>query len=265
MDSMDWNFMRFDQRMSGALYRNLKLGIDIRYSEFLDALDAYYSSGARRLRRSKIKRTEDYRKIAVHAELRQEGGLENLLASGFTKAEVLKYKNEGALTKGQRALLKVDDLINNELYPVLRDTYETHYNHEIGPKVKGYYPRIRDWEQYDSLAIEQGRFVVGNAVPRRTKTASGMTIQRKEKCGYKEHGELRCHHEQAFGGRALHDTDGTGDSADSQDCQAYRSLPIRLAHRGQKIFSDYVDTLSRATAEWNPPAGCTRWTLSKRT
>lgn len=144
----------------GANYRFFKGTVDSsfgkyvqRYAELLDPVTELISKHG-------LKDTEMER-IGVVAAREQDGGMEKLLASGFTEKEV----NDVVLTEQEMEVLnKMRELMDGQFASV-KDVMRRVYNQDV-KKVKNYFSFMTDWkamdgrevwEQMGSGALEYGR------------------------------------------------------------------------------------------------------------
>lgn len=171
----DFLFQTFDGKFRGPLYREVKLPIDTANSIYLNARRPYKQRLADIQNKHKLDEG-NFERIYAHAELRQEGGLENLKLR-YSDAEINSIKT---LNRGELEWLREADRINNELFPITQEVLAKFFNQEV-PKVDGYFPRQRDWDYYNTLSIEEGRFARSI---NRSNVEKGFTIERTNAAGY---------------------------------------------------------------------------------
>jgi len=106
----------------------------------------------------------NFERIGVFAAAQQEGGMEKLIASGFTTTEVEAVK----LTKNEKAWLNVWDKMSDSMFPLINDVMINVYNKDV-QKVSHYFPFMTDFEAMDGLDIDD---TLGDSLPSPTPEAS---------------------------------------------------------------------------------------------
>lgn len=231
---MDFVFQTFDQELNGPLYRTMKLPVDVKFSNYLDIAHAYKERLSEIVRRNNLTEGQLNRIYAV-AELRQEGGLENMQALGYSEKELKDIR----LSKPEQEYLKQADRINDEIFPKLKDVMEKDYNQEL-TKVQGYFPRQRDWDYYNSLSIDEGKFARAML---RTNTEKGFTIQRTggtTKNLINAHEVMMNHIDDSI----YHMTMGP-EIRRVADMVKSPEFKDAVGTWGQRVFSDWTDVLAR--------------------
>lgn len=232
---MDWMIQTFDKAPQGAIYRTMKVPVDVRYGEWLDSTAAYKRSLTDVAQKNKLT-PGSMDRIYAHAELRQEGGQANLEALGYSKAEINSAKT---LSRGELEYLREADRINNELFPVVKKVLNESFHQEI-EKVQGYFPRQRDWDYYNTLSIEEGRFA--RAI-NRTNTEKGFTVSRvgaTTKNVTNAHQVMMNHIDDSV----YHIKMGP-EIRRIADVVKTEEFAQSVGTWGQKVFSDWTDVLSR--------------------
>lgn len=231
---MDWLIQTFDRAPQGAIYRTLKVPVDVKYGEWLDASSAYKKRLSDVVKKHGLTEGQLDRVYAA-AELRQEGGLENLKSLGYTEKELKALR----LTKPEQEYLREADAINGELFPVLKDVLNKSFHQEI-EQVPGYFPRQRDWDYYNTLSIEEGKFARSM---NRTNTEKGFTVSRvgaTTKNITNAHEVMMNHIDDA-----LYHIKMGPEIRKVADVVKSKDFAGSVGTWGQKVFSDWVDVLSR--------------------
>ncbi len=234
MQQIDWMFMLFDQKEGGALYRLLKLEIDMANGNYLDAYRPIREQLGKVVRENNLT-DGNLKRIQAHAELRQEGGLENLRGR-YSEAEINSART---LTKPELNYLRASDALNKELLPKIKDVLAKAFHQEI-VEVDGYFPRIRDWEHYNTLSIEEGRFAESM---NRSSTKMGAAIERTgavTKNITNAHDIMTKHT-----GDALHHVHLGPAVAHVAKIIKDPSFVELVGTEGQRLFADWLDAVSR--------------------
>lgn len=231
---MDWLIQTFDRAPQGAIYRTLKVPVDVKYGEWLDASSSYKKRLSDVVKKHGM--TEgSLDRVYAAAEMRQEGGLENLKALGYTEKELKALR----LTRPELEYLREADAINSELFPVLKDVLNKSFHQEI-EQVPGYFPRQRDWDYYNTLSIEEGKFARSM---NRTNTEKGFTVSRvgaTTKNITNAHEVMMNHIDDA-----LYHIKMGPEIRRVADVVKSKDFAGSVGTWGQKVFSDWVDVLSR--------------------
>jgi hypothetical protein len=233
---MDWLFTLFDQRESGALYRNLKLPYDSVHSDYLDIATSYKKRLVDIWNKHNLDEKNSAR-IAVYAELQQAGGYENLKASGYTDAEINSART---LTRPELEYYRAGRKAFDEWFPRVQEVMATQFHKTIKAE-PNYWPRVRDWEQYDLLSIEDGKFADQY---RRTSSAPGSLIERKPDAVSKN---LYDAHQTAMN----HIDDMVRHAVTGPELKRIADLvrsdefKAQVGEWGRSQFADWVDVLAR--------------------
>lgn len=231
---IDWMIQTFDKVADGALYKTLKVPMDVRYGEWLDTTAVYKKRLSEIVRKHGL--TEgNLDRVYAAAEMRQEGGLENLMSLGYSAKELKSLR----LSRSELEYLREADKINNELFPVLKDVLSKNFHQEVD-KVQGYFPRQRDWDYYNTLSIEEGKFA---RAMNRTNTEKGFTVSRvgaTTKNITNAHEVMLNHIDDV-----LYHIKMGPEIRRVADVVKNKEFADNVGTWGQQVFSDWTDVLSR--------------------
>lgn len=232
----DWMFVKFDQRHNGALYRNLKLPFDDVNNDALSITNAYQKRLVDLVNKHNLDE-KNFERIQVYAELQQRGGLELLKENGYSDKEINSART---LTRPELEYYREGRKVTNEWFPKVRDVLAKHF-HKILVEEPNHWPRQRDWEEYNMLSIEDGRFA---DVYRRTSAEPGAVIERKPgakpKIIFDAHQTMMNHiQDMVYHGTVGPELKRIADLVRSDEFQGH------VGTWGQQQFADWVDVLAR--------------------
>lgn len=131
----------------GANFRYFKGQIDAGYSRYITRRDALQAPVFDLIEKYKMNQG-NFERIGVVAAREQNGGMEKLIASGFTEDQV----NKVTLTTQEREVLdKMRETFDSQ-FPEIQDTMLRVYNQPV-KKVKNYFSFMTDWKSTDELEV----------------------------------------------------------------------------------------------------------------
>ncbi len=132
----------------GANYRIFKKRIDLAYSSYL-RMKHQYQDDILKLGNTLKLENSDYEVIGIHAAKEQEGGVEKLLATGLTEAQI----NSIVLTDKQMKFYEAIRDKLDKLKPFIEETMRVVYNQPLG-SVTNYFPFLTDFEAMSEREIK---------------------------------------------------------------------------------------------------------------
>lgn len=132
---------------AGANFKFFKGQIDAGYGKYLSRKSALQDPIIDLANKYKLSSPE-FERIGVVAAREQDGGIEKLIASGYTKDQVEAI----TLTKQEREVLdKMRETFDSQ-FPEIQDTMRRVYNQPV-EKVKNYFSFMTDWKAMDESQV----------------------------------------------------------------------------------------------------------------
>lgn len=136
-----------------GLVKWLKGPVDLGHQEYLKLSKKLYGDLAEKLQEWKIDSAASSR-IAAYAEAMQAGGVENLFESGVDKSIIdqLWFNPDAFLKANEKKFYDYARERMDSQYDAVNNLTRRLYNREM-PKVKNYWPRLRDWSQLSDMEV----------------------------------------------------------------------------------------------------------------
>ena len=133
----------------GANFRFFKGQVDAGYGRYITRKDALQKPIFDLEAKYKFADT-NYERIGVVAAREQDGGVEKLIASGFTKEQIDAVK----LTTQEEEMLDLMRSTFDSQFPEIQDVMKKVYNQPV-EKVKNYFSFMTDWKAMDEAEVFQ--------------------------------------------------------------------------------------------------------------
>lgn len=134
---------------TGANFRFFKGQIDAGYGKYITRKSALQEPVIELATKHGLEDT-NFERMGVVAAREQDGGMEKLLASGFTKEQVDSVK----LSKEEQEVLDLMRSTMDSQFPEIQDTMRRVYNQPV-EKVKNYFSFMTDWKAMDESEVFQ--------------------------------------------------------------------------------------------------------------